>query len=120
MTAECYKMDLGRMGEELAGKILEKKGYKIIKKNYRCIYGEIDIVAVKNNVLSFVEVKTRLGDEYGLGRETVGKRKQRKIRNCANLFLSDCTEWYDDKETYDAIEFQVVDIFVEHIEKLAF
>ena len=51
---------IGTLGEELAGIMLQEKGYKILAKNFRCRYGEIDIIASKNGVLAFVEVKTRL------------------------------------------------------------
>ena len=45
---------IGTLGEELAGIMLQEKGYKILVKNFRCRYGEIDIIASKNGVLAFV------------------------------------------------------------------
>ena len=50
---------LGKKGEEAACAYLERKGYVICRRNYRCRYGEIDIIAAKGGELSFVEVKTR-------------------------------------------------------------
>lgn len=69
----------GRKGEQLACKFLKKCGYKVVEKNYKCKYGEIDIVAVENEVLCFVEVKSRKRTDYGLPEEYVDKRKQQKL-----------------------------------------
>lgn len=52
------KKKIGNLGENLAGKFLKKKGFKIIEKNYLKKWGEIDIIAVKEKALHFVEVKT--------------------------------------------------------------
>jgi putative endonuclease len=64
-----------RLGEEKARKYLLNKGYKIIETNFRDGYGEIDIITIKDNVLVFVEVKTRTSAKYGLPIEAVTKRK---------------------------------------------
>jgi putative endonuclease len=52
--------ETGRLGEDLAAKFIEAKGYKILERNFRTQFGEIDIIAKKNGVLIFVEVKTLL------------------------------------------------------------
>jgi len=65
----------GHEGEQIACKFLKKRGYKVIEKNYKCKYGEIDIIAVEKNVLCFIEVKSRRSIEYGLPEEYVDKRK---------------------------------------------
>ncbi len=57
-------MKLGEKGEELAVRFLKKKGYKIIKQNYKTRIGEIDIIARDGNALVFIEVKTRESIEY--------------------------------------------------------
>ena len=61
----------GVLGEELAEIMLLEKGYTILARNFRCRYGEIDIIAAKNGVLAFVEVKTRLFGSCGRGSESV-------------------------------------------------
>ena len=53
------KKEFGNWGEGYALKLLKKKGYKILTKNFRCALGEIDIIAIDNDTLIFVEVKTR-------------------------------------------------------------
>lgn len=100
---------IGRTGESLAAEILKRDGYYIIKRNYSCRWGELDIIAKKENTLVFAEVKTRLNDQYGSGREAVDERKKRHIRNCAQEFLSQtCLP-------YDQVEFLVAEITAELI-----
>jgi len=72
-----------RFGEEIAGQFLTKKGYKIIDRNFRKGYGEIDIVAIHDNVLVFVEVKTRTTSLFGGAIEAISYGKLKKlIRTC--------------------------------------
>ena len=66
-------------GEHIACKYIKKRGYKILEKNYRTRYGEIDIVAVDSDVLCFVEVKSRKNTDYGFPEDFVDKRKQQKL-----------------------------------------
>ena len=80
-------MKLGEKGEGLAVKFLKKNGYKIIEKNYKTPLGEIDIIARENDVLAFVEVKTRESLEFGQPFESVNLSKRRKIANVATLYL---------------------------------
>jgi len=81
------KIQLGQSGEELAAKYLELNGYAIIARNYRCRIGEIDIIAHKNEVLTFIEVKTRLTTITGYPAEAVTFTKQQKIRRTAQYYL---------------------------------
>ncbi len=66
---------------------MERKGYRILTRNFRCRYGEIDIIAEHEDELVFVEVKTRRGDAYGLPEEAVGWRKQQKLVQVASYYL---------------------------------
>jgi len=78
------------MGERLAAEKLVSCGYRILECNFRCRYGEIDIVAEdtnETNDLVFVEVKTRRGDAFGRPEEAVTKRKQRKIVEVATYYI---------------------------------
>ena len=77
----------GLSGEDAACEYLQAKGYKIIKRNFRCYSGEIDIIAAKGNVIAFIEVKTRSNTHYGLPREAVTNSKQKKIRRVAETYL---------------------------------
>ena len=66
-----YNKDIGTYGEKLALKHLTDKGYKIIEMNYRNRYGELDIVSFYNNLIVFVEVKSRYTNSFGLPMESV-------------------------------------------------
>ena len=79
----------GAWGEALAAKYLQKKHYKIVATNYRCRFGEIDLIAEKQNNLVFVEVKLRKSDSFAQGREFVDRRKQERIRTTASIFLAE-------------------------------
>ncbi len=68
--------EVGRRGEELARALLKKRGYKVLETNVRGYYGEIDIVARKDNCHVFVEVRTRTGDDFGTPEESITERKR--------------------------------------------
>jgi putative endonuclease len=82
------RLHFGKEGEKAAVKFLKKKGYRIIEKNYRNKTGEIDIVAEQDEVLVFVEVKSRTDAEYGEPLEAVTPHKQRKIGQVARGFMT--------------------------------
>jgi putative endonuclease len=83
---------LGSEGEALAVEFLRKKGYKIVKKNYRTPIGEIDIIAKDGDTIVFLEVKTRTTESFGFPFEAVTDHKRRKIKNVALLFLKSLKE----------------------------
>ena len=83
------KIQLGRFGEQLAGKYLKSKGYKILAKNFYTRNGEIDLVCQKNNVITFVEVKTRTNRNFGWPEEAVTEQKLEKIALAAEKYLQD-------------------------------
>lgn len=78
---------LGRQGEQVAAEFLKQKGYAICARNFRVSLGEIDIIAKADDVLAFVEVKTRRGCRYGTPAQAVNYYKQRKIIQTAKCFL---------------------------------
>ncbi len=77
----------GRFGEDLAADFLKKKGYEIVERNFATRFGEIDIIARKNGVTVFVEVKTKKGDEFGSPEEMVGKNKLGRVKRMATVYL---------------------------------
>ncbi len=79
--------ELCKKGEALAGKLLKKSGYKILKRNYVSRYGEIDIVAYDKGTISFVEVKTRQSENYGPPELAVTKEKRKRIIRTALHYL---------------------------------
>lgn len=78
---------LGRRGEALAAEHLERLGYRVVARNYRTRFGELDLVVTDDEVLVFCEVKTRRGGSFGPGFEAVDARKRRKLRALAETFL---------------------------------
>jgi putative endonuclease len=87
MKKKVARQSLGTTGERLAASQLLMSGYSILERNFRCHYGEIDLVAEQNEDLVFVEVKTRRGEAYGRPEEAVNERKQRKIMQVASYYL---------------------------------
>lgn len=84
---------VGRYGEGVAARHLEQAGLRVLERNWRCVAGEIDIVAAEGPVLVFCEVKTRSTADYGLPAEAVGPRKARKVRALARQWLLDHPGW---------------------------
>ena len=80
--------EIGKIGEGLAKKFLEKQGYKIIEQNYKTKYAEIDLVASKKKELIFVEVRTKKGENFGRPEETINKKKIRKLWGNAMAYAS--------------------------------
>lgn len=80
---------LGKSGEETAVTLLKANGYKILSRNYKTKIGEIDIVARDKDTISFVEVKTRHSDRFGLPQEAISHLKQRQISKAALIYLKD-------------------------------
>ncbi len=78
---------MGRAGETRAVNFLKKKGFLILERNYKTPLGEIDIIAKDNEIIVFVEVKTRSSEEYGLPCEAVNRKKQEKYYRTATQYL---------------------------------
>jgi putative endonuclease len=83
-----WNLARGRLGERAAVKLLKKKGYKILEKNFRTRFGEIDIIAKKRERVIFVEVKTKTGEGFGEPWEMVNKRKLKQIIRMAETYLT--------------------------------
>jgi len=79
--------DLGKKGEELAAGYLEKKGYRIVEKNWRQWRHEIDVVAMDGKCLVIVEVKTRQSNFFGEPEMAVTRDKQKALIRAANAYI---------------------------------
>ena len=88
MSVSSSRVDLGRTGEDLACRELQRRGYAIVARRYRCLAGELDIVARDGQTLVFVEVKTRRGSGFGRAVEAVTAAKKRKISVVAVEYLT--------------------------------
>lgn len=78
----------GQAGEEHACLYLAERGYTVRARNFRCRSGEIDVVAERDGVVVFVEVKERRGDRHGRGFESVTRGKRLRIVQAARLYAS--------------------------------
>jgi len=97
------RQSLGKKGEELAAIYLKKKGgYKILFRNYRCVFGEMDIIAKDGDVLAFVEVKTRASEKFGKPQESVNRRKQGQLSKVALHFINQYNA-HDVKARFDVV-----------------
>lgn len=78
---------VARGGEEEALAALEQAGYRIVARNYRCPFGELDLVAEEGQVLCFIEVKARSSLTYGTPRDAITPAKRRKLARSASHFM---------------------------------
>lgn len=85
MTRE--RLDLGKLGEELALKKIKSLGYKSIIRNYRCPLGEVDVIAKDGDCLVFIEIKTRRGRSLDYAKEAIDKRKRRQLSKVALAYM---------------------------------
>jgi putative endonuclease len=84
---DMRRIKTGKQGETLAAAYLEKAGYQIIERNYRCLFGEMDLVARDGRTVVFVEVKSRKSDRFGVPQLSVGLQKQKKLSQIALHYL---------------------------------
>ncbi|MGA1795576.1 MAG: YraN family protein [bacterium] len=101
------------MGEQLALAHLIALGYTIEDRNYRCPFGEVDIIARDKEILVFVEVKTRISGRFGSPQEAVDLRKQRRLSRIALHYLA-CAHT---RGNQDACRFDVVSVMRTHGEE---
>ncbi len=79
---------VGKKGEDMVARFLQREGYTLIKRNYQCRFGEIDIIAEKRNILVFVEVKTRKENSLVRPMEAVDSHKIRRMTLTAEDYLT--------------------------------
>ncbi len=111
---------IGEIGEEKAAEYLKKMKYKILDRNYRCRFGEVDIIARSNDYIVFIEVKTRSRVDYGRPIEAINSTKLNRILKTVNFYLAE-KRMFDWDIRIDAIEVflsSTKDIKVNHIENI--
>ena len=102
------KQEEGKLGEVEATKYLENMGYKIICNNFRCLAGEIDIIAKDDDEIVFVEVKTRKSNNYGEPKEAVNKKKLEHIFKASRYFL------YKNNLQDKYIRIDVIEVYIKN------
>lgn len=98
--------DFGDYGEQLASSYLQSSGYKIIALNWRYKYWEVDIIAKEDDVLVFVEVKSRTKSDYGRPEDFVDSKKQINLIQAADAYI-DLTGYEGE------IRFDIVSVYLE-------
>jgi putative endonuclease len=101
------KENLGRQGEDIAAKYLKQQGYRMLSRNFRTRYGEVDIICMLNQVIIFVEVKTRAGINYGFPEESITETKKQHIRKVALAYLDTYSQ------PFKEIRFDVIGILIK-------
>jgi putative endonuclease len=83
---EKYKKTIGRFGEDLAEKFLAKRGYKIISRNVKISYWELDIITEKDKKIIFVEVKTLSTDKLGVAEDVLKHRQMKFLKKAISIY----------------------------------
>lgn len=99
--------ELGKRGEEAAACFLERREYEILDRNWKCIAGEADIVALQDDTLCFIEVKTRKDAQKGFPSEAVDTRKRTRYERIAACYLKD-HDYADVRVRFDIIAILVL------------
>jgi putative endonuclease len=84
---------LGKEGEDLAAKWLLERGFSMLQQNWRHSYYEVDIIASKEGILHFIEVKTRRNSKFGEPEESVDEKKIRNLMKAAEEYQYQYPEW---------------------------
>ena len=84
----------GKLGELYAADYFTSNGYNILHRNWRHSHWEVDLIASKENILHFIEVKTRTTKKMGLPEESVNKKKMQNLLKAAEAFLFQQPQWH--------------------------
>ena len=98
--------EIGKLGENLAVKYLEKQEYKILERNFKCKQGEIDIIAIDKDEIVFIEVKTRTNKKFGVPIEAVDRTKQKHLVKAAKYYI------YKRHLENDFIRIDVIEVYI--------
>ncbi len=120
MTTE--KQNTGQLGEDIAVKYLEKHGYKILNRNYRKPWGEIDIVAQQSNELVFIEVKTQNQEFEWRPEENITRHKKHQLSRIVTTYLKSNKIPEDQNWRVDVLaitlDFKTKNAQIEHIQNI--
>ena len=106
---KSYNKDIGSYTENIAATYLLSNGYSILDRNYRNKFGEVDIICQKDNLIIFVEIKSRYTNSFGSPLESVSCHKQNKI-----ILLSKYYILYKKLSDFN-IRYDVIEIYLNHL-----
>lgn len=98
-------LNTGKSGEDLAVAFLETKGYLMVERNWRNRRNEVDIIALNNTVLHFIEVKTRTSSDFALPESRVKGPKLRHLKEAAEAYLFHNPQW-------EIIQFDIISVMI--------
>lgn len=88
-------LETGKSGEDIAALWFEARGYQILERNWRSMRNEVDIIATKQNVLHFIEIKTRTNDDFAPPEIKVKGPKLKHLKEAAQVYLERNPQWKD-------------------------
>lgn len=102
-AAKASHLRIGEESERLAQSFLEKKGLELVEKNYRCRYGEIDLIMRNKQCLVFIEVRYRKTNLYGNAAQSITPSKIKKITHTAHHFLNEQSSYAHLSKRFDFV-----------------
>ncbi|HWA52267.1 MAG TPA: YraN family protein [Patescibacteria group bacterium] len=102
--------ETGKLGERIAEDFLTKNNYKLIARNFHTRFGEIDLIFSKNNKLIFVEVKLKVGEDFGTPEEMINRHKIRQIEMTGQSFLLKYPEY---EKFYESLQIDAICIVTD-------
>ncbi|MDO7905851.1 YraN family protein [Paenibacillus sp. JX-17] len=87
MVKRPSRQEVGKTGEQQAALYLEKRGYRILERNWRCRSGELDLIAEADHSLVMIEVRSRTGSGFGTAAESIDARKINQVRSTAAIYV---------------------------------
>ena len=107
-------LHIGKKGEDMALKLLKKKGYRLFVRNFRAGHKELDLVMMDGDCLVFVEVKARSSLSFGQPQEFVNYKKQQNLIMAANRFIAE-NGYHDKSARFDIVEVCLGEGILNHI-----
>ncbi len=109
---------VGNTAEDMAAEYLQSKGYRVIARNHRTRFAELDIIAASKDVVAFVEVKFRKHTGFGGGAGAITQDKLRRLHNAAEMWLSEHDEFTSHQPRIDVVtvEGDFASASLEHLE----
>lgn len=111
--------ELGKWGEEVASAYLEQKGYRIVERDWKSGHRDIDLIAISETFIVFVEVKTRSNRDFGEPYEAIDKQKLRNLRSAIHHYI--CSRRPNRRPRLDVISIVMTDPIrpeIEHFEDI--
>jgi putative endonuclease len=107
MDTFSNKKNFGNWGEQIAANFLKDQGYLLIDRNFRCPYGEIDLIGQEGDIWCFIEVKTRNSSTFGYGYDSVTQLKKKHIIKVAQYYLNKAA-LYEAPARFDVVSIDFV------------